>query len=72
MTDNVVPLKRPEPKQLRKTYKKQTYYVKFIPATKKWLWRVERTHVTVFEDEADTQIAAIRAAEKFIDGLPSQ
>jgi hypothetical protein len=67
---NVVQLVKPEPKHVRKTHNRQAYFVTFIPETGKWLWRVERTRVVVYEAEADTMKDAVKAAERFIDGLP--
>jgi hypothetical protein len=71
-SSNVVPLMKPEPKHVRRTHNRQTYFVTYIPDTGKWLWKVERTRVTTFEAEAETMKEAIKAAEKFIDELPSK
>ncbi len=62
--DNVITIK---PKQMQRSYKRSKYVVTFIPATKKWKWKVETTQTLVYEEEADTQVKAFRAAEKFID-----
>lgn len=64
--DNVVnfPIK---PKQLNRKYKSHDFTVTFIPKTKKWKWTVTVTTRMVYSEEADTQVKAIRAAEKFID-----
>lgn len=61
---NVHPI---QPKQVKRPYKKQSYTVTFIPATKKWKWEVVIKSELKFSEEADTQIKAFRAAEKFID-----
>lgn len=63
---NILPFKV-APKQMKRPYKKQHYIVTFIPATKKWKWEVTITNTIKFAEEADTQIKAFRAAEKFID-----
>jgi hypothetical protein len=58
-----------KPKSMKRQYKRQTYTVTFIPATKKWKWEVTVVIETKFStsDIAETQIKAFRAAEKFID-----
>jgi hypothetical protein len=56
-----------KPKTLHRSYKRHEYLVEFIPKTKKWKWTVTVTHKSVFSEEADTQVKAFRAAEKFID-----
>jgi hypothetical protein len=63
---NVVPIKI-TPKTLKRSYKRHTYLVEFIPKTKKWKWTVEVTTRMVFSEVADTHVKAIREAEKFID-----
>lgn len=55
------------PKKMKRTYKKQHYTVTFVPKTKKWKWEVTVVNEVKFAEEADTQIKAFRAAEKFID-----
>lgn len=60
----VLPVK---PKTLKRQYKRQHYTVTFIPATKKWKWAVTIVRELKFEEEADTQIKAFKAAERFID-----
>lgn len=62
--DNVTYIK---PKTINRTYNKHRYTVTYLPKTKKWKWTVETTRVFKFSEEADTQIKAFRAAEKFID-----
>ena len=63
---NVVPLKV-TPKTLRRVYKTHKYVVTYIPKTKKWKWTVSVVREMVYSDEADTQIKAFKAAERFID-----
>lgn len=63
---NVVPFKVP-PKTLHRSYKSHSYVVTFIPKTKKWKWTVTVKTEMVFSEEADTQVKAFRAAERFID-----
>ncbi len=55
------------PKTLSRQYKSQKYVLTFIPKTKKWKWTVTVETKMVYSEEADTQVKAIRAAEKFID-----
>jgi hypothetical protein len=62
--ENVVAI---QPKQLKRHYKRTTYVVTFIPSTKKWKWEVTITTTIKYHEEAETQIKAFRAAEKFID-----
>lgn len=63
---NVIPMNI-KPKTLNRQYKQHKYTVTFEPKTKKWKWKVEVTTKMVYEDVADTQVKALRAAEKFID-----
>ncbi len=63
---NVLPF-QVKPKQLKRQYKRQTYTVTFTPKTKKWHWEVVVTTTLKYGEDADTQIKAFRAAEKFID-----
>lgn len=56
-----------KPKTMKRTYKRQHYTVTFVPATKKWKWEVVITTHMKFSEEADTQVKAFRAAERFID-----
>lgn len=63
---NVVPL-QVKPKQLTRHYKRTTYVVTYVPKTKKWKWDVTITTSMKYTEEADTQVKAFRAAEKFID-----
>lgn len=56
-----------KPKTLKRSYKRHSYLVEYIPKTKKWKWTVEVTTRMVFTEEADTQVKAFRAAEKFIE-----
>lgn len=65
-TSNVVEMKI-IPKTLKRKYKSHSYTVTFIPKTKKWKWTVEVISRMVFSEEADTQVKAFRAAERFID-----
>lgn len=65
-SDNVVQMNI-KPKTLNRTYKKHKYTVTFVPATKKWKWLVEVVTTMKYSEEADTQIKAFRAAERFID-----
>lgn len=55
------------PKTLKRQYKSNTYVLTFIPKTKKWKWTVTVKTEMVYSEEADTQVKAIRAAERFID-----
>lgn len=55
------------PKTMNRTYKKQRYTVTFVPATKKWKWEVVIVNELKFSEEADTQVKAFKAAERFID-----
>lgn len=63
---NVVPI-TVKPKTLTRHYKRTTYVVTFVPKTKKWKWDVTVTNVMKYGEEADTQVKAFRAAERFID-----
>jgi hypothetical protein len=65
VSDNVVKL--PQPKQFKRHYKKTQYVVTFIPATRKWKWEVTITTTIRYDEVADTELKAFRAAEKFID-----
>ncbi len=56
-----------KPKSLNRTYKKQKYTVTFVPATKQWRWTVEIVQTLRYEEVAETQIKAFKAAERFID-----
>lgn len=56
-----------KPKTLNKTYKQQRFTVTFVPATKKWHWSVDVVQTTTLSGDADTQVKAVRAAEKQID-----
>lgn len=64
--NNVIEFKVP-PKTLNRTYKSHSYTVTYIPKTKKWKWTVTVVSKMQYSDEADTQIKAFKAAEKFID-----
>lgn len=55
------------PKTLNRQYKSHKYVVTFIPKTKKWKWTVTVETRMTFSEEADTQVKALRAAERFID-----
>jgi len=63
---NVVQLVIP-PKTLSRKYRNTSYVVSFVPATKQWSWKVTFTHVVEHEGDADTQLKAFKAAERFID-----
>lgn len=63
---NVIPMPV-KPKQLNRQYRSHAYTITYIPKTKKWKWTVTVTTKMVYSEEADTQVKAIRAAEKFID-----
>lgn len=66
--DNVIPIRKEmKPKTLKRSYKRHEYTVTFIPKTKKWKWQVTVTTRMTYEEEADTQVKAFRAAERFID-----
>lgn len=56
-----------KPKQFKRQYKQHPLTVTYVPATKKWSWEIEIVQVTRIGGEADTQIKAVRAAEKRID-----
>lgn len=56
-----------KPKQLSKQYKRHNYKVTFVPSTKQWSWEVELVQVTKLNGTADTQVKAVRAAERQID-----
>lgn len=56
-----------KPKTLNRTYKSHKYEVTFIPKTKKWKWTVTVVTKMCYSEEADTQVKAFRAAERFID-----
>lgn len=58
-----------KPKTFQRTYKKHKITVTFIPATKKWRWKVTVVTTTHYDDYADTSMKAVRAAEKFIDKI---
>jgi hypothetical protein len=64
--NKVVSLKIP-PKTLTRKYKTHTYTVTFIPKTKSWKWTVTVVNKMVCSEVAPSQVAAFRAAEKFID-----
>lgn len=64
--DNVVKFPVP-PKHMNRSYKSHSYTVTYLPKTKRWQWTVTVVNRQTFSDEADTQIKAFRAAEKFID-----
>lgn len=65
---NVVSIhKNIKPKTLRRSYKRHSYVVTFLPKEKKWKWSVTVTTSMTYEDVAETQVKAFRAAEKFID-----
>ena len=55
------------PKTLKRSYRSHEYVVTYIPKTKKWKWSVTITTKMMFAEEADTQVKAYRAAERFID-----
>jgi hypothetical protein len=65
-SNNVVHLNI-KPKTLNRQYKQHKFTITFEPKTKKWKWIVEVTTKMVYSDVADTQVKALRAAEKFID-----
>lgn len=69
---DVVPIKPIQPKTLARVYKRHHFTVTFVPATKKWKWVVEVVTKTKYGEEADTQIKAIRAAEKCIDRITKE
>ena len=58
-----------KPKTLNKQYKKTHYQIKFIPESGEWQWTVKHVQETSYTEVAPTQIAAMRAAEKFIDKM---
>jgi hypothetical protein len=60
-------LNKIKPKTLKRSYKRHAYVVTYIPKEKKWKWSVTVTTSMTYEDKADTQVKAFRAAEKFID-----
>lgn len=55
------------PKTLHRQYKRHEYTLEFLPKTKKWKWTVTVITRMVYSEVADTQVKALRAAEKFID-----
>lgn len=56
-----------QPKTLKRTYKRMSFTVTFVPSTKRWKWTVEVPIVTRYSDTAKDMRGAIRAAEKCID-----
>lgn len=58
-----------KPKSLTKQYKRQTFVVTYVPATKMWKYDIALIQETHLSGEADTQIKAVRAAEKRIDSV---
>lgn len=66
MTGNVLPFNI-KPKTMKRSYKRHSYTVEFVPKTKKWKWTVEVVNRMVYSEEADTQVKAFREAEKFIE-----
>jgi hypothetical protein len=64
--DNVVALPV-KPKTMQRTYKGAKITLTFIVGKRVWKWRVEIQQTVAFEDEAATDVKALRAAEKFID-----
>lgn len=58
-----------KPKTFRRVYKRHPLVITFVPATKKWHWEIEIVQTTRIGGDADTQIKAVRAAEKRIDDV---
>ncbi len=56
-----------QPKSLNKSYKRHNFTVTYVPSTKKWSYDVELVQTTHLMGTADTQMKAVRAAEKQID-----
>ena len=57
------------PKTFKRVYKRHPLVVTYVPATKKWKWEIVVVQETRIGGEADTQIKAVRAAEKRIDDV---
>ena len=64
--ENVIPI-RVKPKTLNRVYKTHKYTVTYVPKTKKWKWTVVVETKMTYSDEAETQVKAFKAAERFID-----
>lgn len=58
-----------KPKTFRRVYKRHPLVVTYVPASKKWCWEIVIVQETRIGGEADTQIKAVRAAEKRIDDV---
>jgi hypothetical protein len=58
-----------KPRTMHRTYRGVQITLTFVVGDKKWKWRVEVQQVLVYEDFAPTDVKALRAAEKFIDGV---
>lgn len=69
--DNVVALPV-KPRTMHRTYRGVQITLTFVVGDKKWKWRVDIQQTVTFEDFATTDVKALRAAEKFIDGVKKQ
>lgn len=54
---------------MHKTYRGVQITLTFVVSEKKWKWKVVIKQEMVYEDYAPTDVKALRAAEKFIDGV---
>jgi hypothetical protein len=58
-----------KPRTMHRSYRGVQITLTFIVGEKKWKWRVVVKQELAYEDYAPTDVKALRAAEKFIDGI---
>jgi hypothetical protein len=56
-----------KPRTMHRSYRGVQITLSFIVESKKWKWKVSIQQTLEYEDEALTDVKALRAAEKFID-----